>query len=84
MLVLSRKVGEAIIIDDNIEIKVLESHNGEVKLGINAPRDLVILRKEIYEAVKSQNKSASKVQVDDELKSLLSRLAKKLEEKEGD
>lgn len=83
MLVLSRKVGDAIVIDDNIEIKVLETHQGEVKLGISAPKSVVILRKEIYDAVKNQNKEASNVPaVDDELKALLKKLAKKLDESE--
>lgn len=82
MLVLSRKVGDAIIIDDQIEIKILELHHGEVKIGISAPKNVVILRKEIYDAVRRQNRDAAQVPVDDELKSLLKKLVKKLDVKE--
>lgn len=56
MLVLSRKRGQSIIVGNDIEIKVLEGHGSEVKLGIMAPREVVVLRKEIVDEIESQNK----------------------------
>ena len=55
MLVLTRKLDESIIIDDVIEIKVLEVKENTVKLGIVAPREIQILRKEIFEEIKKAN-----------------------------
>ena len=61
MLVLSRKKGESIIVDDNIEITVIDvSENGKVKLGINAPKSISILRKEVKKAVESENREATR------------------------
>ncbi len=56
MLVLSRKIGESIIIGDNIEVKVLKIDNGTVKIGIIAPTNVKIYRQEIYQTVADQNK----------------------------
>ena len=47
MLVLSRRVGEELWIDDNIRVVVLETRRGQVRLGIQAPRDVPVLRKEL-------------------------------------
>lgn len=58
MLVLSRKLNEKIIIDENIEIKVLSIENGNVQLGITAPKDIEILRQELLEDVKAENRAA--------------------------
>ncbi|MGD9732182.1 MAG: carbon storage regulator CsrA [Desulfamplus sp.] len=61
MLVLTRKIEEEIKIGDNIVIKVLDVEGGSVKIGIDAPRDIVILRMEILEQVQKENiESASK------------------------
>ncbi len=59
MLVLARKKEESLIIDGKIEIVVLEVEDGKVKLGINAPKDVKIYRKEILEAVREENQSAA-------------------------
>ena len=59
MLVLSRKIDEVIHIGDSITIHVLAISEGQVKIGIDAPRDMTILRGEIYLAVQRQNVAAS-------------------------
>ncbi len=58
MLIITRKVGESIVIGDGIEITVSKINDGNVKLGIQAPKDVNILRKEIVEMVREENKSA--------------------------
>lgn len=59
MLVLTRKNGETIKIGDDIEITILSSKNDQVKIGIKAPKNVEILRKELYEEIQSENKQAS-------------------------
>jgi len=58
MLVLSRKPNESIIIGDNIEVKIVEVRGEQVKLGITAPRDIPVHRKEVYESIHKQNLNA--------------------------
>lgn len=60
MLVLSRKVDESIVIGDGIVVKVVSIDKGVVKLGIDAPKNLSILRSELIEDVKESNRAASK------------------------
>ncbi|MDD2449182.1 MAG: carbon storage regulator CsrA [Sulfurimonas sp.] len=62
MLVLARKLDESIIIGDNISIKVISIDKGVVKLGIDAPRDVDIIRNELIEDVRYSNIAASKEQ----------------------
>lgn len=64
MLVLSRKKGETIKIGDDIEITVVAIGNDQIKLGINAPKHIEILRKELFEDVKDQNEQALHVPTD--------------------
>lgn len=59
MLVVSRRRNESILIGDDIEITVTSIENGSVKIAINAPKNLTILRKELLEAVKNENKNAT-------------------------
>lgn len=59
MLALTRKKDEAIILNDNIEIKVLEIIGDKVKLGISAPKEVSIYREEIYLQVLESNKKAA-------------------------
>lgn len=63
MLILTRKKDDSIIIDDDIEVKVLEIEDGRVKLGIEAPKNIDIIRKEIYIDVEEENKKASKIDI---------------------
>lgn len=58
MLVLSRKKGESIVIDDQIEIQVVAIEGDTIKLGIEAPKHISIHRKEIYLAIQEENRSA--------------------------
>jgi carbon storage regulator len=55
MLILTRKTGEVIKIGDQITLHVVEINKGFVKLGIDAPSDVKILREEVYERVKQEN-----------------------------
>ena len=64
MLVITRKKGESILIGDNIEISISKIEDGSVKLAINAPREMAILRKELYDEVKNQNKESKSIQLD--------------------
>lgn len=65
MLVLSRQRDETIMIGDEIEITVVDIRGDKVRLGINAPRQVDVHRKEVYEAIKRENAEASRVQIDD-------------------
>lgn len=58
MLVVTRKKDESIRIGDNIEIKVIKIDDGSVKIAIEAPRDITILRSELYKEVEQENKNA--------------------------
>lgn len=58
MLALSRKKGEAIIVNNDIEITVLEVKGDQVKIGISAPKEVPIHRKEVYIQIQEANKSA--------------------------
>lgn len=59
MLVISRKKGESLLIGEDIEITVVKIDDGSVKLSISAPRNITILRKELYREVEKENKSAA-------------------------
>lgn len=61
MLILRRKLGESIIIDDRIEVKVLEVVEGKIKIGIEAPKDVTVHRKEVYDEIRNENRKASDV-----------------------
>ena len=64
MLVLTRKDDESIIIGNDIEIKIIKTENGKVKIGIEAPKDIEINRKEIFKQIENENKEAINKQVD--------------------
>ena len=57
MLVLSRKKDESIIINDHIRVTVVEIRGDKVRLGIDAPKDVTVHRREIYEAIQNQLKA---------------------------
>jgi carbon storage regulator len=58
MLALTRKKGDSIVINDNIEIVVLSIHGEQVKLGIQAPKNVAVYRKEVYDQILLENKEA--------------------------
>ena len=71
MLALSRKKNEAIIVNNNIEITVLEIRGDQVKLGIAAPKEIPIYRKEVYVQIQQENKASADISNMDELKKLI-------------
>lgn len=58
MLVLARKVNDKILIGDNIEITIVSISGDTVRIGIEAPKDIKILRSEVYEEIQEQNRKA--------------------------
>lgn len=65
MLVLARKVGQSIVINDNIELLVIEVRGDQVRLGIEAPRSIPVHRKELLEQVRDENvKAAIDINID--------------------
>ena len=76
MLVLTRKLGESIAIDDHIKIVVVQIKGKQVRLGIKAPKETKIHREEVYKAIQDQNKEASQVELSD-----INKLADELQKK---
>ena len=64
MLVIRRKKDESILIGENIEVSISAIENGTVKLSINAPKEIQILRKELYIEVQNENKEAVSSNID--------------------
>lgn len=64
MLVLTRKLGESIAIDDHIKIRVVQIKGKQVRLGIEAPKDTKIHREEVYLAIQNQNQESSNTTAD--------------------
>ena len=75
MLVLTRRIGESIIIGHNIKVMVTDIQGNQVRLGIEAPTEIPVHRGEIYERIREQNEKA--VQAAGEANSLLAKLGKK-------
>ena len=71
MLALSRKKKEAIVINNNIEVTVLEVKGDQVKIGITAPKEVPVYRKEVYVQIQNANKEAVNADGMDALKNLL-------------
>ncbi len=65
MLVLTRKVNQAIVIGEGIEVVVLEVRGEQVRIGIRAPRDVTVHRKEIFEQIAEVNRGAADVRIED-------------------
>lgn len=71
MLALSRKKGEALVINNNIEITILEVKGEQVKIGISAPKEVPVYRKEVYVQIQEANKEAMEISGLDALRELL-------------
>ena len=71
MLALSRKKGEALVINNNIEITILEIKGEQVKIGISAPKEIPVYRKEVYVQIQEANKAATDTSGLEALKNLL-------------
>ena len=71
MLALSRKKNEAIVINNNIEVTILEMKGDQVKIGISAPKEVPVYRKEVYLQIQNANKEAIDSSGMDALKDLL-------------
>ena len=71
MLALTRKKGEALVINNNIEITVLEIRGDQIKIGISAPKDVPIYRREVYLQIQQENEAAISADGLDALNNLL-------------
>lgn len=70
MLALTRKKGESLVINHNIEITLLEIRGDQVKIGITAPKEVPVYRKEVYIQIEEENKAALNVEAVEALKNL--------------
>jgi carbon storage regulator len=59
MLILARRIGESIMIGDQVEISVVDIKGDQVKLGINAPSQVKVYRREVYAAIQEENRAAA-------------------------
>jgi len=65
MLVLSRQRDETIMIGDDIEVTVVDIRGDKVRIGINAPKEISVHRKEVYDAIRRENRAAAQVKPED-------------------
>ena len=59
MLILSRKINERIMIGDDISISVIEVRGDQVRIGVDAPKNVKVFRQEVYDEIRNENKAAS-------------------------
>lgn len=59
MLVLTRKAGQSLVIGDNIVITILDVKGDNIKIGIEAPKEISVHRQEVFDAIKQENKAAA-------------------------
>ena len=71
MLALTRKKGESLVVNNNIEITVLEIRGDQIKIGISAPKNVPVYRKEVYLQIQKENESSLKADGLEALKNLL-------------
>jgi len=79
MLILTRKIGESIIVGDNITIKIVETGKNSVRIGIDAPKEISVLRQEVFDSIQKENILSSKGN-----KANITKIAKLFEKKELD
>jgi carbon storage regulator len=71
MLALTRKKGEALVINNNIEVTILDMRGDQIKIGVSAPKDVPIYRKEVYLQIQKENEEASSVNSLDALRDFM-------------
>ena len=71
MLALTRKKGEALVINNNVEVTILEIRGDQVKIGISAPKDAPIYRKEVYLQIQKENEASINANSFEVLKNLV-------------
>lgn len=71
MLALTRKKGESLVVNNNIEITVLEIRGDQIKIGISAPKNVSVYRKEVYLQIQKENEASLKADGLEALKNLL-------------
>jgi carbon storage regulator len=59
MLILTRKLGESIIVGENIQISIIDINKKNIKLGVNAPKSIAVFREEVFVKIREENKVAS-------------------------
>ncbi len=82
MLILSRKIDEKIKIGNDITITLIDVHGDQVKIGVEAPKDVKVFRQEVFDAIQNENKAAVVAEADGNEKAIsavsaLSKLLKK-------
>jgi len=65
MLVVTRRAGEGIVIGDDITVKIIDVKGGNIRIGIDAPRECKIYRQEVYQRISEENRQATQWQIDD-------------------
>lgn len=83
MLILTRKLGESITIGDDIKVSVLGIHGRQVRLGIDAPQEVVVHREEVYVKIQAENRRASK-SIKNDLLGMMSAIKGKIRGKGSD
>ena len=71
MLALTRKKGESLVINNTIEISILEVRGDQIKIGITAPKDVPIYRKEVYKQIQEENRASVSAEGLEALKKML-------------
>ncbi|MDG2017886.1 MAG: carbon storage regulator CsrA [Porticoccaceae bacterium] len=59
MLILTRRVGETLVIGDDVNVTVLGVRGNQVRIGVNAPKEVAVHREEIYQRIQNENESAN-------------------------
>ena len=78
MLILSRKIDEKIKIGTDITITLIDVHGDQVKIGVEAPKDVKVFRQEVFDAIQNENKAAVVVTQESQSQSAISALSKLL------
>jgi carbon storage regulator len=62
MLILTRRVGETLMVGDDVTVTVLGVKGNQVRIGVNAPKDVAVHREEIYDRIRKENAGGSEIQ----------------------